>query len=74
MKKLISISASTISALSNEIEKCGGVESLSAFGSDGASVMIGHKEVASKFKRNFSKISIHYHNRRLALAILPFFF
>ena len=33
------------SALSNEI-KC-----LSGFGSDGASVMIGHKEVASKFKK-----------------------
>ena len=39
-------------ALSNEIEKCGGVESLSGFGSDGESIMIGGKEDASKLKRN----------------------
>ena len=35
-------------ALNNEIEQCGRFKSLSEFGSDGASVMIGLKEVASK--------------------------
>ena len=39
------------SALSNEIEKCGRVENLSGFGSDGASVTIGHKKVPSKLKK-----------------------
>ena len=39
------------SILSNEIEKCGGVASLSRFGSDGASVIIGHKKVDSKLKK-----------------------
>ena len=52
MEKLIQY----YSALSNEIEKCGGVESLSGFGSDGTSVTIGHQEVASKLKRNYPKI------------------
>ena len=33
-----------------------GVESLSGLGSVGASVMIGHKKVASKLKRNNPKI------------------
>ena len=32
------------SALNNETEKCGGVESLNEFESDGASVMIGYQE------------------------------
>ena len=31
------------SALSNETEKCGRVESLSSFGSDGIGEIIGHK-------------------------------
>ena len=39
------------SALSNEIKKCGGVESLSEFGSDGASVTIGHKKLPQKLKK-----------------------
>ena len=39
------------SALSNEIEKCGRVESLSRFGSDGAIATIGHKKVPSKLKK-----------------------
>ena len=38
-------------ALSNEIEKYGGIASLSCFGSDGVSVIIGHKKVDSKLKR-----------------------
>ena len=38
------------SALSNENEKCDKVESLSKFGSDGASLMIEHKQFASKLK------------------------
>ena len=43
---------------------------MSGFGSDGTSVMIGHKAAASKFKRNNAKeISIHCHNQRLALTI-----
>ena len=47
------------SVLNNEIKKRGGVVSLSWFGSDGASVIIGHK-VAWKFKRDNPKvISIH---------------
>ena len=37
-------------ALGNETEKCGGVESLSWFGSDGISVIIEHKKVTSKLK------------------------
>ena len=58
------------SALRNKIEKCGVV----GFGSNGASVIIRHKKVASKLKRDNPKIiSIHCHNYRLALAILPFF-
>ena len=61
------------SALNNKTEKCGGFESLCGFESD-ADKMIGHKEVASKLKRNNPKIiSIHYHNHRLVLAILSFF-
>lgn len=58
------------SALETEIEKCGGIGKMSGFGSDGASVMIGHKDgVASKLKRKNNKIiSIHCHNHRLALA------
>ena len=49
-------------ALSNEIANVvgGGVESLSGFGSDGASAIIGRITVASKLKRNNSKrIFIH---------------
>ena len=62
------------SALSNEIEKCSGVESLGGFWSDGASVMIEHKEVALELKRNNPKIIFfHYHNHRLAFTIPPFF-
>ena len=38
------------STLSNKIAKCGEVESLIRFGSDRASVIIGHKKVASKLK------------------------
>ena len=38
-------------ALSNGIEKCGVV----GFGSDGASIIIGHKKVASKLKRGNPK-------------------
>ena len=61
-------------ALSNEIENCSRVESLSGFGSGGASVIIGHKKVASKLKRNYLQIiSIHCHNYRLAFTIFPFF-
>ena len=60
-------------ALSNEIEICGGVESLSGFGSDEVSVINGIKKVASKSKSDYLKIiSIHYHSYALALAILPF--
>ena len=63
-----------IQTLSNEIEKCGGVASLSGFGSDGASVIIEHKKVASKLKHDNPKmISILCHNYRLALAVIPFF-
>ena len=62
------------SAFSNKIAKYGAVESLSGFGSDGTSVIIGRKKVASKLKRDNPKIiSIHCHNYRLALAILSFF-
>ena len=57
------------SALSNEIEKCGRV----GFGSDWASIIIGYKNLASKLKRDTKKITIHCHNNRFALAILPFF-
>ena len=39
------------SALSNEIEKCDTIESLSGFESDGASVSIGHKKVPWKLKK-----------------------
>ena len=57
-----------------KFEKCGGVVSLSRFGSDGASLTIGHKKVTSKLKWDNPKImSIHCHNYRLALALLPFF-
>ena len=60
--------------LSNKIAKCGRVKSLSRYGSDGASVINGRKKVASKLKRDNPKIiSIHCHNYRLDLAILPFF-
>ena len=38
-------------ALSNGIGKCDGVESLNEFGSDEASVIIGHKKVISKIKK-----------------------
>ena len=59
----------TYSALSNEIEKYNGVESLIGFGSDGASVITEHKKVAPKFKRDNSKIiSILCDNHRLGLA------
>ena len=62
------------SALTNKVAKCGGIESLSWFGSDGASIIIGHKKVVPKLKRDNTKIiSIHCHNYRLAFAILPFF-
>ena len=37
--------------LSTAIEKCGGIECLTWFGSDGASVIIEHKKVASKLKK-----------------------
>ena len=40
------------SALRNKIEKCGVV----GFGSNGASVIIRHKKVASKLKRDNPKI------------------
>ena len=58
------------STLSNEIEKCGGVE----FESDGATVINGHKK-ASKLKRDNPKIiSIHCHNNRLlTFQCFPFF-
>ena len=47
------------SALNNEIEKCGKVESLSEFQSYGACVMNGHKEAVPKLKRdNPQKISL----------------
>ena len=46
---------------------------VSGFGSDGASVIIGHKKVASKLKKINPKItSICCHYYRLALPILPF--
>ena len=46
----------TYSALINETEKCGGA----GFGTDGASVIIGHTKVESKIKRENTKIiSIH---------------
>ena len=55
-------------------KKCGGIESLSRFGSNGANVMVEHKKIASKLKRNNTKIiSILCHNHRFARAILPFF-
>ena len=58
------------SALSNKIKKCDGI----GFESDGATIIIGHKNVTSKLKRNTTKmISIHNHNYRLALAILSSF-
>ena len=58
------------SALSNENEKCGGI----GFESDRASVIIGHKKVASKSKRDSIKIiSIYCHNCRFEFAILSFF-
>ena len=57
-----------------KLGKCGRVESLSGFGSDGTSILIGHKKVASKSKWDNPKIiSIHCDNHRLVLAILPFF-
>ena len=57
------------SALNNETEKYGVVESLSRFRSDGASVMIGHKKVASKLNRDNTKIiAIHCQNYSLVLA------
>ena len=43
------------SALSNEIQKCGEAENLSGFGSDGASVMIGHKKKCLKIKKELSQ-------------------
>ena len=56
------------SALNNEIEKCDGIENSSGFGSDRASVIIGHKKFASKSKKDNPKIvSIHYDNHRLVL-------
>ena len=62
------------SALSNEIEKCGVVESFSGFGCDRSSVIIKHKKIASKLKRDSPKIiSIHCDNHRLVSAIFPFF-
>ena len=39
------------SALRNEIEKRGGIVSLSWFGSDEASVIIGHKKNCFKIKK-----------------------
>ena len=54
------------SALSNEIEKCGRVESLNGFESDRASVIIGHKKFASKLKRDYPKtISIHNYQLKI---------
>ena len=62
------------SPLSNKIAKCGAIENLIRFESDGAIVIIGLKKVASKLKRDNPKIkSIHYHNYRLAFVTLPFF-
>ena len=56
-----------------KLEKCGEVESLSGFENDGASVIIGHKMIASKLKTDNPKIiSIHCDNHRLALANSPF--
>ena len=50
----------THAALSNEIEKCGGVKSLSRYGSDRESIMTECKEIASKLKRDNPKtISIY---------------
>ena len=40
------------SVLSNEIEKYGRVESMSGFGSDGPSIIMEHKKVASKLERD----------------------
>ena len=58
------------SALSNKCEKCGEI----GFGRDEASIMIQHKKIALKLKwKNLKILSIHCHNYRLALAILPFF-
>ena len=58
------------SALYNETEKYGRVESLSRFGNDGTSAMIWHKEIASKLKKDIYKIiSIHCHNHELAFVI-----
>ena len=60
------------SVLNNKIEKYDGVESLNWFGSNGTSVIIGHKKAVSKLKRDNPKIiSIHCDNYRLALAMLP---
>ena len=39
------------SALSNEIEKCDGVESFSGLGSNRASIIIGHKKNCLKIKK-----------------------
>ena len=39
------------SALNNEIEKCGGIANFGGFGSDGASVIIGHKKSCFKIKK-----------------------
>ena len=44
------------SALSNGIEKCSEIESLSRFGSGESNVIIGHKKFASKLKRDNPKI------------------
>ena len=59
------------SVLHNKTEKCGRVESLCSFGSNGTNVIIGHKKAVSKLKRNNPKIiSIHCDNHRLTLAML----
>ena len=57
-----------------KLKKYGGIASLPRFGSDGESVIIGHKKVDSKLKRINSKIiSICYHYYRSAIAVLSFF-
>ena len=59
------------SVLCNNIEKRSAIESLGWFGNNETSIIIGHKKVASKLKRDNSKmISIHYENHRLSLAML----
>ena len=64
MEKLIQ---SIYSTLTNEIENYGEI----GFRSDGASVIIGHKKVASKLKTINTKItSIRCHYYRPALAKL----